>query len=304
MELEFHQIARKYSNLRRSDRGIMTRLMASLATDGQLNPALVVRNQEGVCEYVLVDGYRRVTALESLGRDTVEAVELPLSESAALVYRFCQQHGRPRSAFEDGWLFRELLEVHGISQAELARRLSRSESWISRRLSLVRELPETVQEQVRKGRLCDHGAMKYLTPLARAKRSDCERLSANLSGKKVTSRQMERLYYAWKKGDAEQRQRIVEHPQLFLKTIEGLRPDPAKHTADEFQQLSKDIEILDTVSGRARRRLVGMAGSCLPKATIEQWQSAQSSIFSLVKTMEKQTDEGSRNSSGGFSSRS
>ena len=42
-------------------------------------------------------------------------------------------------------------------------------SWVSRRLALVHELPEAIQERVRRGEVGAHGAAKYLVPLARAK---------------------------------------------------------------------------------------------------------------------------------------
>ena len=35
--------------------------------------------------YVVIDGYKRIAALEQLGRDTVEAVVWPMSEAAAVL---------------------------------------------------------------------------------------------------------------------------------------------------------------------------------------------------------------------------
>lgn len=297
MELEFHQIARKYEGLRISLPGYEARLMASLAADGQHNPVLVV---EGEAEgYVLIDGYRRVSALSSLGRDTVEAVVLALSESAALIFRHCQENARKRSALEDGWLLRDLVELHGMSQAELSRRLQRSESWISRRLSLVRELPESAQELVRRGGLCGHAAAKYLVPLARAKRSECEALVGNLKVGRVSARQMERLYVAWKSGDREQKKRVVGNPYLFLKAAEQLRIEPQRRGGDELEKVIDDMAILDAVSGRARRRVAAMnSEAALPNVVIESWRAAQSSFWALSGAMEKRIDAGQGNQSG------
>jgi hypothetical protein len=55
------------------------------------------------------------------------------------------------TALEVGWLLAEL-EV-GYRLDELARRFDRSASWVSRRLALVEVLPETIQQQVRKGKV-------------------------------------------------------------------------------------------------------------------------------------------------------
>jgi ParB family chromosome partitioning protein len=295
MELEFHQLTMRYSGLRISLPGYESRLMVSLAAEGQLHPVLVVGETEGnsASGYVLIDGYRRVKALERLGRDTVEGVVLPLTEPAALMFRHCQESAHPRTALEDGWLIRELIELHGMSQAELSRRLQRSESWVSRRLSLVRTLPGAAQDLVRQGALCAHGAMKYLVPLARAKRSACKELVGHLSGRRTSAREMEQIYLSWKRGDAEQRRLVVSNPKLFLKAAEGLENEVSKERqgGDEIQNVSNDMEILDAVSGRARRRIRGM-GMPMPARVIESWRMAQSSFSALTETMEKRIDAG------------
>lgn len=302
MELEFHQIAMKYESLRITMPARQARLAASLAMEGQLSPVQVVES-EG---YVLIDGYRRVSALRTLGRDTVEVMVLPLCESAALIHRYSQENAHKSCALEEGWFLRELMDLHGLSQAELSRRLQRSESWISRRLSLVRELPPVAQELVRRGGLCGHAAGKYLVPLARAKRSDCVELVRNLQ-RRISARELERLYVSWKSSDAEGRRRIVQSPQLFLKTAEELKSEPENKNllGDDTQRVFDDMEILDAVSGRARRRVRRMKGKvALSLAVVEAWRIAQSSFTALARTMEKQLDAGHGNQNGDLASQS
>lgn len=298
MELEFHQMEMKYKGLRVAVPGMQARLMASLATEGQLHPLLVVASKTAGQPYVLIDGYLRVAALQKLGRDTAEAMILPLDEAGALIFRHCQENAHRRSALEDGWLLRELLDSHGMSQAELSRRLQRSESWVSKRLSLVRELPAFVHDLVRNGKLCAYLAMRYLVPFARAKKSDCEQLAQGLSGQRVSSRQMERLYAQWKCSDKEGRKRIVENPLLFLKTAQELKLAPLKQAGDDFQSLAEDLEIIDAVSNRARRRLrERKAHLPLPQTIMESWNAARSSYGALAKELEKE-HAGCTNQSG------
>lgn len=300
MELEFHQLVLKYEGQRILTPGNSARLMASLAAEGQLNPVLVVACQVETEGYVLIDGYRRVAALKVLRRDTVEAMVLPLNEAGALIFRHCQERAHPRSALEDGWLLRELLESHGMNQAELSRRLHRSESWVSRRLSLVRELPESVQELVRTGQHCPYAATKYLVPLARAKRSDCEALSKNLTGASISVRQMEQLYVQWKGSNKEGRKRLVENPLLFLKTTEEVRHEPVEKSLNDIQSLIQDLEIIDAVSNRARRRLRELkAQQPLPQTVMELWSAARSSYGALARELEK-NHAGCTNQSGDF----
>jgi ParB/RepB/Spo0J family partition protein len=270
-------------------------LTASLAAEGQLHPVLVVGGEAESGEasgYVLIDGYRRVAALERLGKDTVEGVLLPLTEPAALLFRYCQESVHPRTALEDGWLLRELIEVHGMTQAELSRQLQRSESWVSRRLSLVRELPGSAHDLVRRGKLCGHGAMKYLVPLARAKRTACEELVRHLEGRRTSAREMRQIYECWKRGDGEQRRRVEQHPELFLKATEALEKAPSKGN-DTIEDICDDLEILEAVSRRARRRIREI-GEPLPATVVEGWRAAQASFSVLNHVMEARTDAGSR----------
>jgi len=85
MQLEFHQLERRLEHLRAHRPERQQRLLASLAASGQQTPVIVIAtDQPG--RYLLIDGYRRVRALEQLGRDTVEAVVWSLSEADALFW--------------------------------------------------------------------------------------------------------------------------------------------------------------------------------------------------------------------------
>ena len=174
MDLEFHQLDLRYRDLRVFDPSGESRLLVSLSQSGQRVPVLVVGSGEG--RYILIDGYRRVSALRKLGRDTVSAMILSLPEPDALLFAYRMERSGRRSALEEGWLLKELGSVHGMSREVLSRALLRSESWISRRLSLVTVLPPSIQEAVRQGVIPPQAAMKYFVPLARANREQCERL--------------------------------------------------------------------------------------------------------------------------------
>ncbi|MFH1436192.1 MAG: ParB N-terminal domain-containing protein [Pseudomonadota bacterium] len=225
MELEFHQIALRYEKLRVRDRGRQARLTASLVEHGQLSEVLVVKGAGG--RYVLIDGYRRVEALARLGHDTVRAMVLSMGEKEALMYLYRMEAGARRSALEDGWLLSELCEAHRISQDQLAVQMQRSVSWVSRRLALVKVLPEHIQQLVRKGKLCAYAAGKYLVPLARAKPEHCEKLVEGIKDQGLSTRQIGALYAAWRESGAKQRERIAQQPALFLRAQDEIaRCDP------------------------------------------------------------------------------
>ena len=73
MKLEFHQLDRRHEHLRVRRPERQRRLLASLATSGQQVPIVVVAVEDQANRYVVIDGYKRIAALQQLGRDTVDA---------------------------------------------------------------------------------------------------------------------------------------------------------------------------------------------------------------------------------------
>jgi ParB/RepB/Spo0J family partition protein len=250
MELELHQLDLRYAALRRRDGRRERALLASLMEAGQQVPVVVVKGEAG--RFVLVDGYKRVRALQRLRRDTVAAISWALEEPEALLLERLMHTSEGTSALEQGWLLRELHERFGLSAIELARRFDKSPSWVSRRLALVRELPEAVQELVRKGELAAHAAMKHLVPLARANPEGCTELAPALAGHGLSSRQVATLCTAWVTATPESQKLILSDPLLILRAEEQAQRPREKTSAE---RLLSDVSALAGISRRARRLL-------------------------------------------------
>jgi ParB/RepB/Spo0J family partition protein len=152
MQLEFHQLDRRWEYLRVRHPARQRRLLASLAEVGQQTPIIVVAVAGQVDRYVVIDGYKRLAVLQQLGRDTVEAVIWPLSEVEALLLDRSLRWSEPETALKQGWLLAELEQRYGYGQEELARRFDRSLSWVSRRLALVDLLPEASSSKCARAR--------------------------------------------------------------------------------------------------------------------------------------------------------
>jgi ParB/RepB/Spo0J family partition protein len=254
MELELHQLELRYEGLRCRSPERERRLVASLAASGQQAPIVVVA--EGTANrWVVIDGYKRVRAVRSLGRDTVLALAWPLEESEALVVDRLMGTGPTDSALEQGWLLRELHGRFELSREELARRFDRSASWVSRRLGLVRELPESIQQRVRAGELGPHAAMKYLLPVARANGEDAVRFAAAIAGKRLSTRQVGELYLGYRSRSPETRELVLSDPLLFLRAREESRRPPAAVPLAPAEQLLREFDLLGSIARRALARL-------------------------------------------------
>jgi hypothetical protein len=126
--------------------------------------------------------------------------------------------------------------------------------WVADRLALVELVPESVQQQVRRGAISAHVAMKFLVPVARSRPEDCQRLAEAFAAHHSTSREAGQLYAAWRDASPAVRERILKDPELFLKAQRQHSPDPP---APLITQLLRDLEMVVAIIRRENRRLVG-----------------------------------------------
>jgi ParB/RepB/Spo0J family partition protein len=279
MQLEFHQLDRRWEHLRVRHPGRQRRLLASLADSGQQTPIVVVAAEGQADRYVVIDGYKRIAALGQLGRDTVEAVVWPMSEAAAVLLDRSLRLSEHETALEVGWLLAELEQRFGYGLDELARRFDRGASWVSRRLALVEVLPEAIQQQVRDGKILAQVALKFLVPAARQSLEDCQRMAAIFDEHHCDTRQAGQLYAAWRKGSPAIRKRILDDPELFFKTQRQAQETAPAGTGAE---LLRDLEMVVAIVNRAQRRLAGAAATELDhqqsKAARHQIERIQSQL--------------------------
>src|SRR5215510_6278063 len=186
VDVDLHQLELRHRDLRIHDGEQRRRLIGSVAEIGQQVPVVVIHDADRL---VLIDGYLRVEALHRLHRDTVIATAWPVTEVDALLHHRHLSAAK-RVALEDAWLLSRLRD-HGLTMDQLAQRLCRSKSWVSRRLGLLDALAASAQDCVRAGTVPPHAAMKYLVPLARANRRQCDQLIAGLGDTQVSDRELE-----------------------------------------------------------------------------------------------------------------
>jgi len=295
VDLEFHQLDCRYESLRVRQPERERRLLASLADHGQQTPIVVVRRAE---VYVVVDGHKRVRCLKRLHRDAVAGVVWEMTEADALIFRQTVHSEGGASALEQGWLLRVLHEGHALRFPELARRLDRSVSWVSRRVALARELPEAIQDRVREGGIVPHAAMKYLVPLARANEGDCVRLVEAIREMKLSTRQMGQLYQAYLSGNDKTRELVVTEPLLVLRVEQQVQKDSA--AVSNGEALISDLHTLGALARRAYGRL--RRGLCLLPPDRERagraLRQAQADFVDLQNRWEKQNAR-SRHAGGG-----
>jgi ParB/RepB/Spo0J family partition protein len=289
MQLEFHQLDRRWEHLRVRNAARQRRLLSSLAEVGQQTPIVVVAAEGQAERYVVIDGYKRIAALEQLGRDMVEAVVWPMSEAAAVLLDRSLRLSEHETALEVGWLLAELEQRFGYGLEELARRFDRSMSWVSRRLALVEVLPEAIQQQVREGKILAQVALKFLVPVTRQSLEDCHRMAAIFAQQHCDTREAGQLYAAWRKGSPAIRKRILDDPALFFKTQrQAQEKAQEKAPAETGAELLRDLEMVVAIVNRAQRRLAGAAAMELDD---QQSKAARHQIERIQKQLDRIDEE-------------
>lgn len=161
-------------------------LAASLREHGQLTPLLCCRITDAV---EVVDGFKRLRAARELGWTQVR-VEIRTADRAEAKLLVFQSHRSERlSDLEEAWVVRSLYREDRLTQPEIARRLGRDKSWVSRRLQLAEGLATGVEADVRLGLLCT-SAVRELVRLPRGNQEACARVVIRRG---LTTRQTARL---------------------------------------------------------------------------------------------------------------
>jgi len=253
VQLEFHQLELRYERLRVVRPEPERRLLASLAEVGQQVPIVVVKDEVS-SQHIVIDGYKRIRCLRRLARDMVAASSWPEEEAEALIVTRLMQTAEAETALEQSWLLLELKQRFGFSREELARRFGHSVSWVSRRLALVQELPDVIQERVRRRDRRSRGSeisgavgARQPASLSGAGRRDridpLDQLRSGHSLSRLSDRQL---------GDAPA---PAGRPLVFLKSHKQAQAAPALVEPSLGDSLLGDLEFLSSAARRADRRL-------------------------------------------------
>ncbi|MBQ8330964.1 MAG: ParB/RepB/Spo0J family partition protein [Clostridia bacterium] len=122
------------------DQNAIIRLADSIRRYGILQPLTVRQSDpDDIYGYELIAGERRLRAAKMLGYLTVPCVIMEVSEQVSAELAIIENLLREDlNMFEQAYGFRKLIENHNLTQEEVARRMSLSQSAVANKLRLLR----------------------------------------------------------------------------------------------------------------------------------------------------------------------
>jgi len=250
--------------LRQLPEPVVSRMMTSLRSKGQLSP-LVVAEHEG--RLMLVDGFVRHLAAQRLGLEAllVEVVQVSAVQMKAQVYLRNRERGL--LLIEECRLVRELVEVDRLSQVEVGDLLERHKSWVCRRLSLSQQVSPHLLDDVALG-LLGEGSLRKLAQLPARNQ---EELWAVAQRDGLSSRDTGALAELWRRApDPESRGFVLAHPR---EALERARKTPAPSVDPRLgaagQELVAGLVSLRRLCLRLLRRLRDGLGELPPEGVAQ-----------------------------------
>ncbi|MCL2737266.1 MAG: ParB/RepB/Spo0J family partition protein [Alphaproteobacteria bacterium] len=128
-------------------------LANSIAEKGVLQPILVRASPTDSGKYEIIAGERRWRASQMVGATDIPALVKGVSDENAMEIALIENVQRENlNAIEEALAYRNLMKSCGYEMADIVKLIGKSESYIRNMMRLC-ELPESVQEMVKTGKL-------------------------------------------------------------------------------------------------------------------------------------------------------
>lgn len=156
------------------DQGSLEELAGSIQERGLLQPILVRENGD---RFEIVAGDRRFLAHQLLGLGKIWAVIKKMTDSDVALDRATENIQRDQlSPIEEGAIYQDLMETHGLTPEQVAKKMGKSGGLVIRRVHLL-GMPEVLQKAIHSrgisvtvgeelARIKDMAALDYYTEMA------------------------------------------------------------------------------------------------------------------------------------------
>jgi ParB/RepB/Spo0J family partition protein len=204
---------------------------------GLLTPLVVGRCEDG--NHLVLSGECELMALREMGAAVTEAVIVDLKDNAEAnkVSLLLSSLRQSPNALSEGLILRELLKAGSQTQADLAYLVGKSVSWVSKRLTLVDRLKESVVKLVAAKNLSAHTAQE----IARLPKEVQHDFAAKVVLDSIPKSSVEKLVSAYNTPGISDsvKKSIVENPRATVSHLVGFTKKQLKKEPSEMETTQK-----------------------------------------------------------------
>lgn len=204
------QVDLRFLKLRSPTALAIKNMAESLKKQGQLTPVVLTGEER---PYILIDGFKRYLAAQSLGLESIKAIFIHAELTQAKIMMYLMNRKEGLSYIQEALLIRELVDQDGLKQTQVARLLDHHKSWVNRRLMVIRGLGPEILEDLSL-ELLPTGAAVPLSRVAPCNQTD---LSAAIVRHNLNLKEIHMLIDLWcKTREPAEKQFLLQAPKEAL----------------------------------------------------------------------------------------
>ncbi len=249
----------------RTDSGAISGLMVSIQDKGLLEPIIVRPADDG---FEVVAGMRRYEACKKLGWRRLPAHVVELDDREAFEVSLLENIQRETlNPIEEARAFRNYVEEFGYGgETELARRIGKSQEYVSKRIGLL-SLPQRVQDQIMRRRIAPSVAQE----LTLLNDDEAEDMADKIGAQDLSLREVRRIIRRRQSKDAQELE-------------SGFLPNDTESLDRRVRRVSRELNIAVASLGGAVVRLGEVA-----EGLEDEWL-VRESIFVCRDSIREQID--------------
>lgn len=227
LDLELAGLDLRYEGYRLRQPRREEALLSAIAREGIREPLLGVTRDTTP---IVLDGFKRCRCARTLHLHVVPFASWGGDEVAGILKLLRADREHALSLLEQARFVDELHTERGLSPADIAQQLGRSQAWVSVRLGLLRELSPVVRDALFAGAFPVYAYLYTLRPFRRLKSvtaAELDQFVGALRGHPLSVRQIEGLAHGFFRGPPSFRQELLQgHLTLALRHLEEAPQDP------------------------------------------------------------------------------
>lgn len=253
-EVEISTLDLRYESYRMKCRGTENILLVSIANQGIRNPLQGVERDD---VRILLDGFKRYRCAKLLGIGIVPYHSLGSDQAAGIIELLRISNAKGLSILEQARLIEELKAVYKMGTGEIAGLLERSTSWVSVRTGIMGEMSEAVMDRIFAGEFPTYSylyTLRQFMRLNRVAQEEIEEFVQAVSGKHLSTRDIELLAHGYFRGSQDFRQRLVDGNICWALSRMKETSAQGSNCTEVEKRMLKELEILQKYMQRVTSR--------------------------------------------------